>query len=665
MRPLVLAALTFAASVSSRGMAEEGAPASKVGPSDEAIDVVVTGTRGKENRSRAVVRVDVVTRDEAKRRGATNVGEAIAGEVGLEVNPSAYGSLGRPAAAQMGGLDRDRILVLEDGERVVGDLGGAIDLGKTSLAGVSRIELVQGPISALYGTSALGGVINVISGAPELEGWSGRLRVEGRHRWGGAALGEIAYREDGLWAAAESSFYGSTGVALVPPDTTIPDLYRVDVGARAGAEIGPHEISARVRWAREAAMGLEAQEVPGLPPFLVDLPERTDRFSARVRERLVLGEGHELSLSASKQWFWNETARDRQESPLDEVRSRFHTMHALEATGSFFQGEIASFLLGARGEIESFDQSLTRSIFTNGSVRRDDLVEVEPTQLGAGATYAQVRVDPIPEMSLLGGARVEASPRYGAAVAPRLAVAVRPVEAVSIRLSGGRGYRAPSAKEIGFVFDHSVFGYRVIGNLDVSPEASWGLQGDVAWRVDSGLELRASGFANWVTELIDLRLAPTSSGQAGVDDYTYVNVGEARTSGANAGVKALAADWLRVEVGYGYLFTRDEVTQRPLPGRPPHTLLVSAYAETPIGLSFYSRFRAVLDAYLADDLRAPAFATLDVRVSQETWPGGSVYAGVLNLLGARKEANRPGDQRPVEGRTIYVGLEAALPAENP
>jgi outer membrane cobalamin receptor len=145
---------------------------------DEALEVVISDGRRAENQNDTVGRVRVLTREEARRRGATNAGEALAGELDVEVNPSAYGSLGRPSAAQIGGLDRDRVLVMEDGERVVGDFGGAVDLAKVSLGGVSRIEIVSGPMSALYGTSAIGGVINVISAPPEIEGWSGRLQIE-------------------------------------------------------------------------------------------------------------------------------------------------------------------------------------------------------------------------------------------------------------------------------------------------------------------------------------------------------------------------------------------------------------------------------------------------------------------------------------------------------
>lgn len=624
--------------------------------------VVITGTRSKEAAGKSVVRVDIVTREEAKRRGATNVGEALAGEVGMQVNPAAYGSIGQPSAAQIGGFDRERVLVLQDGERVVGDVGGAIDLAQLSLGGVSRIEIVQGPSSALYGTSAIGGVINVISGPPEQEGWSGRFQIEGRHRWGGIASGEVAYRSEDDWVALEGSFYGSTGVSLVPPDLALPDTYRADAGLRAGTKLGKSsELTAKLHYGREAALGLDAQDVPGLGTFLIDLPDVTDRFSAHVRDKLTLGNGHELVLTLGKQWFWNHTGNDRQDSELDDERQRFHTMHSAEAIGSFFQGEVVSFLVGARGEVESFHQDLERATFANGEIVRTSLREVEPTTLGNGAAYTQVKFDPIEYISATVGARIEASPRYGAAAAPRVAIAVLPTDGLVFRASGGRGYRVPTAKEIGFVFDHSTFGYRVIGNPDLDPETSWGFQVDGEWKAAKALTLRASGYGNWVDQLIDLRPAEESTGPSGVDDYTYVNVGQAFTGGAQASIRVKAHEHVRAEAGYAYIFTRDQETQRPLPGRPPHTLMASIFAETPIGLSFYGRARVVTDAYLDDDSRTPSFGTLDLRVAQKVWPGAQAYAGVLNVLGVQKDPLREFDQRPIEGRTLYLGLAAELP----
>src|SRR5687767_8262408 len=123
---------------------------------DDTDTVVVTGTRTPEKSQRATVKTDVVTREEAERRGATSVADALASQPGLVVNPGSYGFLGGVSALQIQGFDRDRVLILEDGERVVGDVGGAVDLSAIPTGDIDRIEVVAGPSSSLYGSAALG-----------------------------------------------------------------------------------------------------------------------------------------------------------------------------------------------------------------------------------------------------------------------------------------------------------------------------------------------------------------------------------------------------------------------------------------------------------------------------------------------------------------------------
>lgn len=183
-----LVVLTFVLSYPGIALADDPPAADK----DKAVEVVVTGTRTPEQSQRATVRVDVVTRQEAERRGATNVAEALSGQLGVQVNPAAYGDIGNPSAIQIQGLDRQRVLVLEDGERVIGDVGGAIDLSRMPLSDVARVEVVAGPMSSLYGTSAIGGVVNVVTGQPLYPGVSGRVRIEGRNRRGFITQGNAA-----------------------------------------------------------------------------------------------------------------------------------------------------------------------------------------------------------------------------------------------------------------------------------------------------------------------------------------------------------------------------------------------------------------------------------------------------------------------------------------
>jgi outer membrane receptor for ferrienterochelin and colicins len=654
------AALLLASLLSTTAaVAEEPPPA----PAEaKAVEVVITGTRTPENAQRSTVRTDVVTREEAERRGATDIGQALQGQLGVQVNPSAYGNLGNPSAIQIQGFDRDRVLILEDGERVVGDVGGAIDLSSIPLTDVSRIELVTGPTSSLYGTSAIGGVVNVLTAAPQVEGLSARARIEGRSRLGVLLQGNGAYRRNDSWAGLDLSFQRSDGIALSSelPDLALPNAARSLVGIRAGTRLGSRiEVKLRARWIHDDIDGLETRVVPGLKTYVVDLPEATNRFTFNLSQVIDLGRGLGLRVALGRQMFEGTTGKDLRGSDADESRARSDHMQSFEAVATLAEGP-RTWTLGARAEAEHFQQDLTRMTPSMGSIVTTEMVEVPKTDLGSGALYAQLAWNVKDWLTILAGGRGELHLRYGGVVAPRLAVAVRPSPKVSIRASAGRGFRAPSAKEFGFTFDHSFYGYIVQGSPDLSPETSWGVNGDVSFTPRKRLTLRAGVFANWIEQLIDVDLNAEVN-ENGTATYRYQNIGEARTAGAQVDAAWRVTPELKVETGYAYLWTRDDTNERPLEGRPPHTVYASGLASLPLKLELYLRWRGVTDAFIDEDTRTPGFSTLDARLGRELWPKAQVYTGVTNLFNVQKDALRPGDQRPIDGRTIYVGIRSEYP----
>ncbi|WP_437283018.1 TonB-dependent receptor [Sorangium sp. So ce375] len=624
------------------------------------------------------MRTRVVTREEAERRGATNVGEALDGELGVQVNPSAYGALGNPSAIQIQGFDLDRVLVLEDGERVIGDAGGAIDLSSLPLGDVSRIELVTGPTSSLYGTSAIGGVVNVLSAPPDHPGFSGQARLEGRSRAGLLLHGSGAYRGERAWASADASFQREDSLSLVEPSdnlaqpvadapTTLPRRSQTLLGLRAGAALGKRiDLRLRARWIHDEQDGIEQKEWPVLGVYLYDLPEVTDRVTLHLAETLDLGGGSNLRLAAGRQWAFRSSGRDLRGSPDEELRERSGTLHSYEAIATIADGQ-RTWVAGARAEVETLDQVLTvTKVSTSGTVETPPIDEVPDTQLGSAALYGQLAWKLTDELTLMPGIRGELRLRYGGVIAPRLALAYRPAPSLTLRVSGGRGFRAPSAKELGFSFDHSSLGYILQGNPELSPETSWGVNGDVTWIPREGLTVRAGAFANWVDDLIDVDPSPLETSAGGVDTYTYMNIAEARTAGLDLSATLQPAPWLRIEAGYAYLWTRDDTADpgQPLSGKPPHTAQAALRADLPLELELVARLRTIGGAFIEDDLRAPGFTTLDARLARPLWPSSQAYIGVRNLLGAQKDPDRRGDHRPLEGRTFYVGVRAELPWED-
>jgi outer membrane receptor for ferrienterochelin and colicins len=661
-------AVAFAAAVASAEPPPPSQPSPAASPSaapkgpPPAVEIVVTGTRTPESSQRATVRTDFVSREEAERRGATNVAEALQGEPTLQVNPEAYGYLGRPSGVQMQGLDAERVLVLEDGERVLGDEGGVADLSQQSLVDVERIEYVAGPTSSLYGTNALGGVINIVSAPPRALGPSLRYRAEARNT--GEALGSAsgAYRHDDSWLSLDASLHHRPGVRIddSQPELSVPVWRSSVLGVRAGFRVSRQiEVRLKARWLHDRSDGVESQDVPGLGTYLSDLPDVTNRFGLRAQETIQLGSGKHLDISLSRSWFRDQAWRDRRNSPVDELRQQRLENQGLEAVLTVPDGS-RTWVLGVRTDDERFSQSLERTLPDLTRVRTR---EIDPMLLSSGALYGQLGWKIGDVWTLMPGVRAELHDHYGGVVAPRLATAFQFNEWLSARAALGRGFRAPTAEEFGFQFDHSALGYRVTGNPNLDPETSWGATGDVSVRRPN-VRLRVGGFYNAVKNLIAADLQPEQP-VPGVTAFTYRNVESARTAGGDVSVKAKLVDRLSLDAAYAYLWTRDLTSGEPLPARPAHTVTLAANAELQ-KLNATVRYRVVSDAFVlqADDgdQRSPAFGLLDARLAYRVFSTLEVYAGALNLLGVRRNPLDPTDDRPALGRQFYLGISGGLPA---
>ena len=304
--------------------------------------VVVTGTRTPEQSQRSTIKTDVVTRDEAERRGATNVAEALQSQPGVQVNPGAYGYLGGPSAIQIQGFDLQRVLILEDGEPVVGDVGGAIDLSSLPIGDIRRIEIVTGPTSALYGSSAIGGVVNILTSPPIKEGASGRARVEGRNRFGLLAQGNGSYRRGDTWAGVDVNFMRQDGVGRLAklPDLQVPDTSRSMVGVRAGTSLSDKiDVRVRARWFRDRSDGLTSKVAPGVGNYIIDTPTETNRFTLHFIESIDLGKGSSLRFTLGRQWSDSTTATTQRDSAVGEKRDREHRMQSFETVGTIANGK--------------------------------------------------------------------------------------------------------------------------------------------------------------------------------------------------------------------------------------------------------------------------------------------------------------------------------------
>jgi outer membrane receptor for ferrienterochelin and colicins len=629
----------------------------------EPAEIVITGTRTKESAQRATVRTGVVTRKEANRRGARSVAEALSSEPGLQRQPAMSGVSG---GIKINGMDCERVLVLEDGEPITGRSAGALDLGEVPISGVGRIEVVAGPMSSLYGSDAIGGVVNIITAPPEHEGLSLLTRSEARTRGQFFEEGSAHYRRDTSWVSLEGSLVGQNAIEVGGgPDLSMPSTRTRMFGLRMGAELLPEvEVTLKVRWTKDHRESIFSQSevIGGEPVRLLDAPTLdSDRFALRATETVQLGARSRVDFSMSRSWYSGETRTRRAGRIGDEIQEDTEHVQHLEAAVTAGEGS-RTWVFGVTNRSEKL----------NTTARVWDLARyVErqpspPTRRTNVAALAQVTWDIVDELTLMPGTRVEVHNQHGLVASPKLSLAYRPTPELTARAGVGRGFRSPAPKELGFLLDHCWIGYSVTGDPDLDPEKSWGVTGDVSYRPADGVTLHASGFDNRLTDMIALVL--TDGGPCGGrTNYQNVNIARARTAGGGAGVKLRVLPFLGLEASYQYLWTRDESTGDPITGNPPHTVVASVTAENlPQGLSAYVRYRYISDSFVdyADtDFNVPGFQSLSARAGFRPAPPLELYAGADNLFDVTADRELFGDLRPTLGRTFYVGLSGEFAAD--
>jgi len=181
--------------------------------------VVVTATRTSQSIEDALSSVTVITRADIQARQATSVQELLTGEAGVQISNN--GGLGKATALFLRGTDADQVLVLVDGVKLTSATLGTTAFEYLPVEEIDRIEIVRGPHSSLYGSEAVGGVIQIFTrrgqGEPLLTASAGG----GSHNTENSSAG-LSGSTKGLSYSVSSSYLGGEGYAScrgtpVPP----------------------------------------------------------------------------------------------------------------------------------------------------------------------------------------------------------------------------------------------------------------------------------------------------------------------------------------------------------------------------------------------------------------------------------------------------------------
>ncbi len=613
-------------------------------------DIVVTATRLETPEKKVGSSVTVITAEELVRTGRTFVFEALEAVLGL--TPLQNGGPGAAASVFVRGAASEHTLVLLDGVELNDPINPArsFDLAHLSLSQVDRIEVLRGPQGLLYGSDALGGVVNIItrtgSGRP-------RLALASSADTLGTLSADVAFSGSGGKADYSLALFhertaGISAASSAYAGNVEKDGYRnVSLDARFG--FSPRPTTRLALTVRGTSARTELDNFGG--PGGDDPNSRQGYGSLHVRAHgrdLSPGGRWERALSLS----WTGARREYDNPfdalhPLDREEGLYESDHfKLDWQNNFFLRPSHTVTAGLELEEEK-----GHSRYAYESAWGAGGSPFPSVRAGSAGIYLLDHWEVRDRLFVTAGVRAESHTRSGAAltfrVAPSFVVAAT---GTRLKASLGSGFKAPSLYQL----YAPATSWGPVGNSDLRPERVTGFDAGIEQRFAAGrFVLGLTWFANGFRDLVDFDFA-----------VGYVNIGRARTRGLEASAEARPADGVRLSASYTRLSARDLDAGTELPRRPRDTFAAGAEArlfrrvDLAVGGRWVGR-RPDLDfsALPAATVTLDGYVLLDASVAISLGPGLEVFVRAANILDERYEAVWG---YGVPGRTFRTGFRLSL-----
>jgi vitamin B12 transporter len=630
-------------------------PAAQSADTDDSLDeIVVVANRAPVPLSKVGNSVTVLAQQAIEDSQKIDMSDLLATTPGITFSRS--GGPGNGTSVYIRGADSDHTVVLIDGV-VLNDpslVGGNFDFGNLLVGDVSRIEILRGGQSTLYGSQAIGGVINIITTEPQ-PGLGADLQAEGGSLGTALAKAGIGEKAENWSFRLGATYYATDSIPTLDRryGGTLSDPFHDSVvSGRATYDFTPDvQFDERAYWTESRVF------YDGYSPItflLANYPQYED-----VRQ-LVDYTGlnfnfFEDHLKNRVAYEYTITQRSDYNSAVDPISE--NDSYRGDNSRVEYQGTWAI----ARGYQAVFGLQQERSW-------SDSDVPVSPpathAQTGQVGEYAQLQGEVISGLTLTAGERHDHYDAFGQHYTGQLAAAWSLPTSTVLRASWSQGYKAPSLYQL----------YSPYGNPGLKPEQSSGGDGGVEQHLwNDRVTLSATYFLTHFTNLIEFENCPGSPlcatlEQAGGYGY-YANVNRAKASGVELQAAATLTSALALSANYSHIKTDDETPGSPTYGqqlyrRPEEAANVAldytwAYGiKTTVaarygGASFDQNF----NVYPTATVRLGGYTLLDLRASYPVTGKLEIYARVDNVTNKWYETIY---EYGTWGRTAFIGVRAKL-----
>ncbi|GMQ25908.1 TonB-dependent receptor [Algoriphagus sp. oki45] len=524
-------------------------------------EVVVAATRTDRTVEDLPMPVTVLNSEQIQQTGGLRLSEVLREQTGLQIT-SDHG-----AGLQMQGLDSDYILILLDGEPLIGRTAGTFDLDRISVSSIERIEILRGPSSAIYGSEAMAGVINIITKpVDEQTQLDLGLRFRSFNTWNPYA--EVGIGNEKWSAKILYDYFSTDGFDLTPENVgQTQNPYQAQTAqVKLGGKISEKfDLNLFLRGYSENSSG--QMQTSGASPEMLAMENSRQDFNFNPTLRFRPSENLLFTLRGMSSWF----------STVSDTR--------FQSDGSAFDFQDFNQFYH-RTELQTDWQANSRNLFTLGMGHLVETVEATRydglNRFDAGYFFLQHQWDPHVKVNLVTGLRADFHNQYGNRLSPKISGQYKFSEKFSWQASFGAGFKAPDFRQLLLNFNNAASGYYVFGALlaeegiqrlqdqglvarvliqpetlgNLTAETSLALNTGFRWKPGAKWLIQVNAYRNAIDNLIET--APIAQLVSGQNAFSYFNIRQVVTQGVETDISYQISPHLSLSLGYAFLDSYDK-----------------------------------------------------------------------------------------------------------
>ncbi len=598
--------------------------------------VTVTATGTAQSTLTAPAFTTVITADDITKDGpVSGLPEVLNRTVGVNDSTDAVGR----DEVMIRGMDGKYTLVLVNGRRVStsGALwrGGDFDYNSIPLSAIQRVEVVRGPMSALYGSDAMGGVVNIITKKPT-DPWTGEiggdysLAVSGR---GGdqfrtylSAAGPVTDKVAATVAA--EYFHRQPWYHDSKNNGSVPVIEKKDL----------KNFFSTLTWDVTENQALDFNYARNHDRRPYNVYDRWNSYSEQDVLRNTVGVAHRGN------WSWGDTLLEGnyENGSIDDYNSSYN------APQQRHMKEKNLFLHGRTNFRIAFNRLTAGAEYRRQTVEDPDtFLQSGKSQITQKAAYLQDQISLTDQLTLTLGTRYDHHEIFGGNFTSRANAVYALTDAISLKAGVSQGYKAPDAYQLSREYRVISCGGRCFlsGNPDLQPETSTNYEVGVELRQDrwdASLVL----FKNRVKDLIEAVYDPVTVTR------NWRNISRADISGVELTGAVNITSSLWATGNYTYLYTKG-LNGAELEDRPRHKVNAGLTWQALDNLS-----TTVSTTYTGPQYegaaKMPGYTVLNWGLSADVTEAVRVGAGMKNITNVVLSDRNPGFQTVEMGRTVYV-----------